>query len=108
MRANTLPPNPNIKYDLLGPTETNSIWLPPTVYLPHWDQKHIIFNAIVTAAKDQCNTVLISGCTRTTPNKHRELSYILICSSGRSYYAQGAAKERELALQSTDDTPNQH
>jgi hypothetical protein len=80
-----------------------SIWLPPTVYPPHWDQKHIVFNAIVKAAKDQCNTVLISVRTRTTPNRHGEISYILICSSGRSYYAQGVAKARETDLQSTKD-----
>jgi hypothetical protein len=53
MSAYTLPPNPKIKYDLLGPTETRSIWLPPAVYPPHWDQKQIVFDAIVKAAKDQ-------------------------------------------------------
>jgi hypothetical protein len=31
------------------------------------------------------------------------MSYILICSSGRSSYAQGVAKERETDLQSTED-----
>jgi hypothetical protein len=47
MRAYTLPPNPNIRYDLLGPTETWPIRLPPAVYPPHWDQKKIVFDAIV-------------------------------------------------------------
>ena len=60
MRAYTLRTNPNIKYDLLGPEETSSIWLPPTVYPPHWDQERIVFNVIVKAAKDQCNTVQYS------------------------------------------------
>jgi hypothetical protein len=50
MKAYTLPLNPNVKYDLLGPATAMSIWLPPTIYPPHWDQKHIVFNEIVKAA----------------------------------------------------------
>jgi hypothetical protein len=103
MTAYTLPPNPKIRYDLLGPTETRSIWPSPAVYPPHWDQKQIVFDAIVKAAKEQCNTVLISGITRTKPNKHKEMSYILICSSGRLYYAQGKTKTRKKELQPSDD-----
>ena len=76
---------PKTAYDI-KPNHAANLYLPTDISAPKWDENKCILQIIANTASEQANIWLISGRTRTTPNKFRERTWCIMCEYGRTYY----------------------